>query len=279
MKKNQNRYYYMGLVFIHSILLFFTFYRKSNKKTIFFTFLSIIGLAFHFEYPLYISKAYKYRTKMLREKEQDNSLGSILSQGLFVPSAGIFISVFQLGWKIKLLFTLYFVLIERFFVKVKVYRNKWWKTSYTGIFIFLYFFISDAWYKGLKKENKNLLNLTVYHSSHVIYMCLLFLLSLSKKFRYQPKLVTFNPWYHHYSFVKVYLVVKTAFTTLCVTQRNNWIKLLPFGMTVISDFILIKYKILRVKGSYGTIVFPIRITAHVLTYVINKLVKRRLTEG
>lgn len=49
---------------VQMILLFYVLYKKKNRKTIFLTFLSIAGLAFHFEYLIYISKGYKYKTKI-----------------------------------------------------------------------------------------------------------------------------------------------------------------------------------------------------------------------
>lgn len=176
MKKNQNSKYYLVLIVSHLFLLLYVLYKKKERKTIFFTFLSIAGLAFYFEYPLYILKAYKYKTNLLKNKEKDNSFGSVLSQGLFVPTIAIFISSFQLGWKIKFLFAMYFMLIERMFIKINIFQNRWWHTIYTMLSIFTYFFISDVWYKELKKGNKFILKMTQYNTFHIIYMNLLFLL-------------------------------------------------------------------------------------------------------
>jgi len=237
LKKNHlsNKLYYLGLIFLHSFLVFYVFYKKKNRREIFLAFLSIIGLTFHFEYPLYITKAYKYKTKMLKNKEQDNSFGSVLSQGLFVPSAAIFISTFKFGWKIKLLFTMYFALIEKCFLKLNIYKNNWWRTSYTSILIFTYFFISDAWYKGIRNGNKLILKLTLNNVFHVVYMNLLFLLSVFNKFKYQPVAFTTQPWFYHYAFVKVYMVIETLITTYFLEQKNKWKRILPILIILISD--------------------------------------------
>lgn len=273
-KNNNNKFYYIGLIVVHTFLLIYVFCKKKNTRTIFLTFLSIVGLTYHFEYPLYILKAYKYKTKILKNKEQDNSFGSVLSQGLFVPTAAIFISTFQLGWKIKLLFTLYFSLIERCFLTLKIYKNNWWRTSYTSILIFTYFFISDVWYNGIRNGNKIILKITLNNSFHVIYMNLLFFLSVLKKFRYQPVLYTKQPWYYHYAFLKIYIVVETALTTYLLGQKKKWLRVLPIFITVLSDTILRKINILKVKGRYWVNLFPARMVPYILVFILQKWIRK-----
>lgn len=275
MKKNhRNNFYYLGLVIIHIFLLIYVFYKKNNRKTIFLTFLSIVGLAFHFEYPLYMLKAYKYKTKILKNKDQDNSFGSVLSQAIFVPSAAIFISTFKFGWKIKLLFTMYFVLIERYFLKLHIYNNKWWHTIYTTFFIFVYFFISDAWYNGIKNGNKIILKLTLYNSFHVTYMNFLFLLSIFKRFRYQPVLFTTQPWYYHYAFVKFYVVFETALTIYLLEQKKKWLKILPILIITLTDNYLKKINFLKVKGSYWIYFFPVKVIAYLFSFLFQKWIEK-----
>lgn len=270
MKKNQNSKYYLVLIVSHLFLLLYVLYKKKERKTIFFTFLSIAGLAFYFEYPLYILKAYKYKTNLLKNKEKDNSFGSVLSQGLFVPTIAIFISSFQLGWKIKFLFAMYFMLIERMFIKINIFQNRWWHTIYTMLSIFTYFFISDVWYKELKKGNKFILKMTQYNTFHIIYMNLLFLLSVLKKFRFKPVRFTLQPWYHHYSFIKVYITFETFLTMLFSEQKNNMLKIIPIISILIMDSFLIKWKYLKIKGSYWTFVFPVRVLSHLSLYILQK---------
>ncbi len=270
MKKKQNSKYYLVLIVSHLFLLLYVLYKKKERKTIFFTFLSIAGLAFYFEYPLYILKAYKYKTNLLKNKEKDNSFGSVLSQGLFVPTVAIFISSFQLGWKIKFLFAMYFMLIERMFIKMNIFQNRWWHTIYTMLSTFTYFFISDVWYKELKKGNKFILKMTQYNTFHIIYMNLLFLLSVLKKFRFKPVRFTLQPWYHHYSFIKVYITFETFLTMLFSEQKNNMFKIIPIISILIMDSFLIKWKYLKIKGSYWTFVFPVRVLSHLSLYILQK---------
>jgi hypothetical protein len=272
--KNSNRLFYLGLIFLHSVLLLYVLCKKNNKREIFLTFLSLMGLTYLFEYPIYILKGYKYKTKILKNKEQDNSFGSVLSQGLFVPSAAIFISTFKFGWSIKLLLTVYFVLIERCFLKLNIYKNNWWRTTYTSIFIFTYFFISDAWYNGIRNGNKLILKLTLSNVFHVTYMNLLFLLSVFKKFKYQPVAFTTQPWYFHYSFVKIYIVIETLITTYFLEQKKKWKRILPIIITLISDSFFKKINILKLKGSYWVYLFPARIVPHLIAFLFKKWIKK-----
>lgn len=276
-KNHSNKFYYFGLIIINSLLLFFVFYKKKNRKTTFLTLLSIIGLAYYFEYPIYILRGYKYKTKILKNREQDNAFGSVLSQAIFVPSAAIFISTFKLGWKIKLLFTTFFVLIERFFIKIKIYENKWWHTTFTAIFIFTYFFISDRFYNGIMNRNKIILKLTLFNIIHITNMNILFIFSLFKKFKYQP-VVTIHHWYYHYSFVKVYTVVETAVTTFLIEQKKKWLKTLPIVLMVLVDTYLLKIKKLTVKGSYWFTLFPIRIVLYLMSLLFQKWIKKFETD-
>ncbi|WP_332631321.1 hypothetical protein [Halalkalibacter flavus] len=266
--------YYIGLIIIHILLLSMTLTKKKDRKTIFLTLLSIVGFAFHFEYPLYILKAYRYRTGILNTKEKDNSFGSVLSQALFVPSVAIFISAFQLGWKVKILFTFYFVFIERLFIKVKIFKNNWWHTSFTAFAICTFFFVSDVCYKGIKKSNKLFSNLTLYHSIHLTYMSLLFSASLFGMFRFTPTSNTTQPWYEHYSFTKVYLVIETVISTFILERKKKWLKVLPLFIIVIVDRFLLKMDRLKVKGSYWLGLFPIRMIAHLLSFQLQRWIKK-----
>ncbi len=270
MKKNQNSKYYTLLIFVHFFLLLYVLYKKKDRKTILLTFLSIVGLAFYFEYPLYISKAYSYKTNLLKNKEQDNSFGSVLSQGLFVPTVAIFISSYQLGWKIKLLFTLYFVFIERIFIMLNIFKNNWWNTIYTMFSIFVYFFISDGWYKGLKKGNKFITTMTHYNTFHVIYLNFLFSLSIFQKFRFIPVKFTTKRWYHHYSFVKIYITLETLLTMYFSEQKNSKLKALPLLIVTIIDTILRKVNFLTVKGNYWVSIFPVRFLSYLSLYLLQK---------
>ncbi len=273
-KGHNNQYYYSGLIILHSLLLIFVFFKKKNRKEILLTFLSIVGFAFHFEYPLYISKAYRYRTKLIKNKEQDNSFGSVLSQGLFVPSIALFISTFHLGWRIKLFFTVVFVLIEKYFRVLKIYQNKWWHTTYTLIFIFAYLFISDTIYKGIKRGNKVILRIALYNIIHIIHMNIYFVFSLLKMVKYEPFLFPKNPWYDHYSFIKIYVVIETLLTTYVIEQKKIWLKTVPITLNIITDTFLIKMRILKIKGSYWLTLFPTRFFLYFTSLYIQKWIKR-----
>lgn len=272
-RNHNNRSYYICLSIIQCILLFYVFYKKKNRKSILLTFLSIVGLAYYFEYPVYIFRGYKYKTKILKNREQDNSLGAVLSQTLFVPAVAIFISTFQLGWKVKVWFTIYFVLIERFFLKLNIYRNRWWRTSFTALSVFAYFFISDACYKGIKEGNKVSLKLALYNMIHITYMFFLFIASLLNNFRYQP-IFKKDSWYYHYAYVKIYLVLETVIATYLLQKKQRWLAMIPLLTTVTIDSFLMRIKFLKVKGSYWVSVFPARLAAYLLSFLFQNWIKR-----
>ncbi|MEB1809620.1 MAG: hypothetical protein LPK26_20385 [Bacillaceae bacterium] len=270
------KYYYIGLIFIHILLLFPVLNKKKDRNTITLTFLTTVGFAFYYEYPLYIFKAYKYKTKILKNREQDNSFGSVLSQSIYVPSVATVISFFQLGWKVKFLFTLFYVFIERLFIRLHIFKNRWWRTPYTALSIFAFFYVSDFTYKKLQNGNKMMLKLSLYNTFHVIYMFLLFLLSVLNKFRFEPVSWSIQPWYYHYSFVKLYLLFETGLTVFLFERKKKGIKVLPLICILIMDSYLINKKKLKVKGSYWLSVFPVRLFSYLFLFLLQKANKSKL---
>ena len=99
------------------------------------------------------------------------------------------------------------------------------------------------------------------------------MLKYFKKFKYQPISFTTQPWYFHYSFVKIFTVIETLVTTYFLEQKEKWKRIMPILLILISDSFFQKIKILKVKGSYWAYLFPARIVSHIMALLFRKWIK------
>ncbi len=171
---NRNSVPFLILALIHFILLFPLIQKKRNKNT-WILLLSNIGFAYLFEYfVLNLFKAYRYKPSVFKKRYFDNIFGAILSQGVFVPIASTFLTVFQKDWKWKACFSLFYFLIEKLFLRLKIYKENWWSPVYTFILILCYFILSDFFFKGLKAPTNGFKRVPIFISrSHwdYLYVC------------------------------------------------------------------------------------------------------------
>ncbi|WP_062356832.1 hypothetical protein [Bacillus kwashiorkori] len=185
-KFHPNNIPFSVLIIIHLILLFFTMKKKkAEKKALFILLIANTGLCYLFEFVvLNIFKGYKYKPKFFRKKEIDNVAGAILSQAVFIPIITIINTAFQFNWKGKLFLSGIYSGIELLFLKLKVYAHHWWKVIYTFSLLPAIFYISDFFYRALKKGNKPIMVATLLLSIIFRGANLLFIFALVKKFRF-----------------------------------------------------------------------------------------------
>lgn len=121
---------------------------------------------------------------MVKDDLFDNILGATLSQAIFVPFTAVFITAFQFGWKIKLLFAVYFTLIENVFVYLGIFKKRWWRTTYTFLFLSIYFFISDKWWQWLKNNNQIVKVVSLFHIFNMVWVNAQYPLLMQGSLRY-----------------------------------------------------------------------------------------------
>ncbi|SEM12646.1 hypothetical protein SAMN05192533_101114 [Mesobacillus persicus] len=246
--KKYNKYPYLILLFIHTSLLVFSFYKNKDRKRLFLLLSSNIGLAYLFDYfVVNLFKAYSYRPSIFRNKQLDEITGAIFSQAIFVPFTALFITSFHLDWKFKLGASLYFSIIEKLFVKMGVYTHHWWKTSYTTLLIPIYFLISDKWYQYLKQGHPAVLFASKFHLILITCVNLLFVRAVRRKIRFG--FGSFHSWREHFIIGPLYSIVLSFFTAkaMKVDKVRSQIGILCFRLVV--DFILIKLNWLKLIGN------------------------------
>lgn len=239
-----NSYPFIILFVIHAFLLFFTFNKKRDKKGLFILLFSNVGFAYLFEYfVLNLFKGYKYKPKILKESYLDNIFGAILSQAIFVPFTSVFITAFQLGWKAKIAFGLYFACIERLFLKLRVFKNYWWKTTYTLVLIPIYFIISDKWYEYLKRNNPKVLFISLFNLIMVTGVNILYVMAVLIKFKFG--IGKYPTWREHFMIAPLYSI-SLSLVSAWQVRKDSWtsaVKVLSFS--VVLDWCIKKLKLIK----------------------------------
>jgi hypothetical protein len=245
LQKKYHKYPYLLLLFIHSSLLIYTFFKSKNRKRTFIALISNIGMAYIFEYFTYnVFKAYRYKPALLRNKNLDSILGAIFSQAIFIPFTAVYISVFHLGWKFKLLASLYFATIEHLFVRMGIYTHYWWKTIYTLTLLPVYFTITSKWEELLKKRNPVILIVSYFNLILVTSVNFLFIQSIMGKVRFGFR--RFTSWREHFILMPLYSIIVGLFTAQTLKEKNTLIVNLKFLFyRLLLDWLLVKIKIVK----------------------------------
>ncbi|MDQ0197820.1 hypothetical protein [Neobacillus ginsengisoli] len=257
MKKTKRNYIpFIVLLVIHSILLGFSFYKSKNRKSLFALLMSNIGFAYLLEYfVLNIFNAYIYKPKILKKNFLDNNFGAILSQAIFLPFTAVFLSVLNLGWKGKLLASIYFSGVEKLFLRLGVYKHNWWKTSYTFFLIPFYFKLSDLWFYYLSKKNPLVRFISLFFMILVSEANLLFILTVLRKVRFG--IGRYHSWSEHFIMVPLYSISLSVFAAFSLRKKNSWkakLKVLFFGVS--HSELLRRMGLLEIKLKISDYIIP-----------------------
>jgi hypothetical protein len=236
---------FLLLAFVH-IVLFLLFAYRSKQKNIWILLLSNIGLAYLFEYPvLNLFRGYSYRPNLIKIRAQDKVLGAILSQGFYVPITATLLTLYRKNAYWKLGSTLIYYLIEHFFLYLKIYKTYWWKPAFTLIFMNLYFYISDWFYKALTAQKKWALKIAHYLSIDVIGITLMYMAAVGRKIRFGRRL--HHSWGEHFIFAPLYSLVLSFFAVKNSSQPGIFPKLSMLMCCIALDKGLERTGILKIK--------------------------------
>lgn len=244
-RRKYHKFPYIILLIANCSILIYTFYKNKDRKRLLVSLGSNISMAIIFEYfTINLLKGYRYKPRILRNKYQDHILGAVFSQGIFVPFTALFITAFHLGWKFKLMASLFYTSIELLFLRIGIYTHKWWKTSYTLILLPVYFWICDKWYYYLKLRNPAVLFVSYFHLLFVTTIHSLFFQSIIGKVKFG--FGRFNSWREHFILMPLYSLIVVFFTERIEKTRNSliiYIKMLFYRLLL--DKLLIKFKLMK----------------------------------
>ncbi|QOR68083.1 hypothetical protein IM538_08230 [Cytobacillus suaedae] len=256
----KNRIPFILLAIIHTLLLVFTIYRK-GKKT--FPLLMIsIGITYVFEYVvLNVFKMYWYYPKVFRNNWIDSVFGAFMSQSLFVPIAGTLLTLFSKGWKWRIGVSFFYALVERVFIHLGVYKNRYWSTFYTVTAMPLYFYVLSKWWEGVQKGNKVYIYISVLFFYWVNYTNVLFFsLALFNKYRFRIGFIEGKYW-EHFILVPIYTLISGFIGAMTTVHLRRKSKLVGMAVHHLIDRLLFGYKIIHPSNSRSLYaLIPIHIT-------------------
>lgn len=249
MRKNKlvkkNSVPFLLLAIIH-VLLFFIFAKRSRQKNIWILLLSNIGMAYLFEYPvLNLFKGYSYKPYILKKRVHDQILGAVLSQGFYVPITATLLTLYGKNRYWKLGSTLIYYGIERYFLRLKVYKAYWWKPYYTVFFMNIYFYISDWFYNFLNAKKEWALILAQYLSTEVIGVTLLYISAVNRKVRFGRGI--HHSWREHFIIAPLYSLIRCIFLVKNSSKPRLVPRLTMFLGSFIADMILERTGLLKLR--------------------------------
>ncbi len=245
-KQRFNKYPYIILGSIHIFLLVYSFYKSKDRKKHIVLLLNFAGFAYIFEYIVVaLFDGYIYKPKFFNQKNVDKIIGAIWSQFFYVPVSALFITVMKFGWKIKLLFSFYFFLIERLFISMGIYKNKWWRTRYTFIGVLISFFINDKWNEQLNKNNPLILFISFFNLVQVTWMNTMYIFAVLKLIRYGKW--PFFTWKQHFEIGPLFGLIFSLIIAWLVKTGGFISNFKALFIMVTIDSITLRMRLLKVK--------------------------------
>jgi hypothetical protein len=279
MHRNKKHYMpFLVLLLFHSSLMIYTFYKNKDRKLLFITLISGVGLCFIFEYFILSHyKAYRYKPKLFKNKDFDNFFGAIMSQAVFVPFTAIFLTAFNLGWKGKVLFSLFFGLIEKVFLKMGIHSNNWWKTRYTVTLIPIFFYIIDFWYHQLR------IGTPIFHFSSLFLgilvngLNLMYALSILRKFRFGFD--RWHSWEEHFKAAPIYSFILSMATALIIKKDGGWNRIFKaFGFAKCMDILVLKTGLAKENFRHFVINNTVHLSMILWAVLLKKWIYRDLSD-
>ncbi|PAE19918.1 hypothetical protein CHH80_14385 [Bacillus sp. 7504-2] len=273
-RKSRNKYPFIFLFVIHSSLLLYSFIKKKDRKTISVLLMANMGMAYIFEYfVLHLFRAYCYKPKILKNHYFDNFLGAILSQAIYIPFTGVFLTAFKLNWKIKSAFIFYFHLVERLFLKLKIYKTRWWNPFHTSSMLPIFFFLSDKWYEQLQRRNPLILFISLFFAIMGTGTNIIYLAALTGNFRFGKGRV--HRLEEHFIYAPLYSFVLSIFSAWTI-RKGGWMgkwRILMFSLTV--DSILFRSGVVKKNFSIPYL----NVIIHVFMVLMSTVYERLIYNG
>lgn len=269
---------FLILAIPHALILLYTIIKK-GKKT--FGLLTIgIGAAYVFEYfVLNIFKMYRYYPKVFKNKWIDSVFGALLSQAVFVPIASTVLTSFKLGWKSRIIAAVFYGMIERLFIKWKIFEDHTWKTYFTVTAMPLYFYVIKKWWDGIKKGNNLYIWVSILFCYWINYTNVLyFSLALFNKYRFRVKIVR-NKYWDHFISVPMYTLLSGILGTVSTIYVPKPFKMISVLIMHLIDQVLYRYRMIKPtskKSLYALI--PIHISMLLIGESFKKLIQSQYEE-
>lgn len=220
----KNRMFYLSLNFLAILTLIFIYKKVPQEKKRFLIplYLAYTGLNYIFEFfVLVVTRAYEYKPNVFKNQYFDNVFGSSASQLFIVPSTSLLYAILDLKARWAWLLTSFLVLVERLFLKEKIYKHNWWSTPYTFIGIRSFYAIAKYWKQKIVVDKTKLNEmLTLFFSIFVCYATMNFFhVAILKTCMFNIQLYP-NRYRTHVLFSTIYSAFCAIFFVLSVVKKK-----------------------------------------------------------
>ncbi|MCT2535801.1 hypothetical protein NC661_07710 [Aquibacillus koreensis] len=265
------------LAAIHSLLLLLLL-KRHKQRNVWFLFLTNTGFAYLFEYIiLNLFRGYKYKPSIFKNRHVDAVFGAIFSQALYVPISATFLTLCKMKWYWKVIISIFYYVIEKFFIWLRVYKVNWWKPVYTFVLLNVYFYISDRFYLAFSKNRKWALAITHYLSIEVIYVSFLYASAIRRKVRFGRG--NYHSWKEHFIIVPLYSLF-ISFIAMRNSGKPGLIKRISLIVyQLLIDFTLAHWGFLKLNTKYLLGALPVHIVMTFLSRFIYIKVYRKQGDG
>lgn len=253
-----NFLWYVILGFTSLGIIIYTMKRTCWKKNIIIYFIAM-GLAFFLElFVLFIGDAYAYYPQLLSDQWYDNTVGSSLSQALFIPSVIMAITALKPKRKIVLLIIAMIYAIEEVFIELGLYEHHWWHSYITSIILLLAIYVIGKWRDNIDFRSSWLRGITIFMASTTILQGVtVFLQIILVAYHYAPGWYS-SPARDSIFFNTIYWIISCFMITFILTRYRPYWSLALIGISqYIFGLTLVRMNILQMNGFWHPLLFTL----------------------
>jgi hypothetical protein len=196
--------------------------------------------------------SYAYKPGIYSDPWAENILGHLILNSTFYPGTAIFVAAFSLGYGWISLITVFYLLIEYWFLKLGIYEQHWWRYYMTGLTIIVYQVFAKEWFLKMKNKPHGWVRLGTFYSAGfvILHYPIPILLLLEKQF-YHVNWVQ-DRYLDSTMFIFTYQLVETFILVFFVCFLKQWFwKLVPFAIAFIGQSILVNMNILVFQDGWN----------------------------
>ncbi|KAB2338125.1 hypothetical protein F7731_00700 [Cytobacillus depressus] len=265
-----NYIWYFSLVFISIIIFIFTLKSTKDIRKNLSVYFFAAGLSFFGEFIVFILlDSYTYNPEVFQGLWQNNIFGSIISQGIFIPTILMAILAFQLKTKWVLLIISIVALIEEAFLLLRIYEHHWWETWYTTALLLLGSFIMKWWKRRLNNRSTANQFITIFMLLNTIFHPVSYFLTTVYHLKWYTPGLFDSIYKDHIIFNTLLGIIISIPVTVIILFSYNYFTLIIFAIIkVLFDYLLIN------KGILHVVDFKLVIATTILMIIIISVVKR-----
>ncbi|MFD1953036.1 hypothetical protein ACFSL6_02295 [Paenibacillus thailandensis] len=209
-----------------SIVLIAFSWRKCNNAKLIPFYICISGLIYIFELVSFvILDSYRYMPGIFKDLFYDSAIGAVVSNGFIVPSACVFIAVYNLSFLWILLISAGFMGVEQLFLHLDIFEHHWWKTIYTGIGLIVLFLIGKRLWRKMNEADLPyyfrlialyIINVSLQGSVQFFYIVLF------HQVEYRPGWFE-DPSRDNISFATIIVHMDSVLFAIAISLRAHWL--------------------------------------------------------